>query len=72
MNRISPPTDEHIVVAFLSGINEQRHETALVLARALLCTAQEVLEALGFSSAPSSPTPNLATRRPDENSILTF
>ena len=62
MNRISPPTDEHTVVAFLSGIGEQRHEAALALAhspeaRELLCMTQEVLDALGFSSAPSSPTP---------------
>ena len=62
MNRISPPTDEHTVVAFLSGIDEQRHEAARILAhsaeaRELLCMAQEALDALGLSSAPPSPTP---------------
>ena len=58
MNRISPPADEHTVVAFLSGIDAQRDEAALILvqspdARELLCMAQEALDALGLSSTPS-------------------
>ncbi len=62
MNRFSPLTDEYAVVAFLSGIDEQRDEAALYLAhsptaRELLCMAQEALEALGLLSAPPSPTP---------------
>ncbi len=62
MNRFSRLTDEHAVVAFLSGINAQRDEAALYLAqsssaRELLCMAQEALEALGLPSAPPSPTP---------------
>ena len=61
MNRLSPLTDEHTVVAFLAGIGEQRDAAALYLAvsptaRELLCMAQEALEALSLPSAPHSPT----------------
>ena len=60
MKSFSPLTDEHTVVAFLSGLDEQRDEAALYLAcsptaRELLCMAQEALEALDLPSAPPSP-----------------
>ena len=64
MKRIIPLTDENTVVAFPSGIDRLPNEAILPLtrshtARELLCMAGEALDALGLSSAPSSPTQDL-------------
>ena len=64
MKRIAPLTNENTVVAFPSGIDTRRDEVIGSLTRshtahALLCMAGEALDALGLSSAPSSPTQDL-------------
>jgi len=65
MSTQPPLTDESVVVAFLTGDEEQRDELALYLAhnddaRELLCMAQEALDALHSPESPLDELPSMA------------